>query len=117
VVEERLGEGAPGQQRLEEVSDDGGVLLDGGQLAQHVARSGGGQRARLCLPDDPEHVLVALGAQRLLGAEVVDDEAGAHARLRRDDAQRHAEAVEAEPADGGVADAGASGEVRLRAGR
>ncbi len=68
-------------------------------------------RFRLAAADLLGDVVVTSFAQAFLGAEVVDDQRGAHASGFGDRAQPHVEAVLAELFDGRVADPGGRGQV------
>ena len=58
-----------------------------------------------------QQLLVALGAELVLRAEVVHHEAGAHPGVGRDGTDRRTETLHREPEDRGVADPGACGQV------
>ncbi len=113
VLEELLGRPPARVDRTDQVDHERGGDLGAGQAReQRAARVG--QALRLERPVAIEHLGVACGAQRGLGAEVVRDQARGHTGAPRDGAERGVEPLLGEAADRRLADPRARGEVRLR---
>ena len=102
---------AAGLQAADQVGHQRRVGLDFGQRRKPGGRVAGLDRLRLAVADLLDDEVVTGLAQALLGAEVVDDQRGAHPRRFGDRAQPDAEPVLAELFDRRIADPGGGGQV------